>query len=89
MGKWKVMTRFERVLATVRPGRWIGVFLALFLLHVLASAGSASGADPIPVAVFDFELIDTSLEGEMSGERSDEQQRLLLISDQLRRQLED
>lgn len=41
----------------------------------------------VPAAVFDFELIDTSLEGEMSGERADEQQRLKMISDQLRRQL--
>ena len=45
-------------------------------------------AEPaVQAAVFDFELIDTSLEGEMSGQRADEQQRLKMISDQLRRQL--
>ena len=41
----------------------------------------------VQAAVFDFELIDTSLEGEMSGQRADEQQRLKMISEQLRRQL--
>jgi len=37
-----------------------------------------------PVAVFDFELIDTSLEGEMNGPRADEQRRIADISRQLR-----
>jgi hypothetical protein len=36
------------------------------------------------VAVFDFELLDTSLEGEVRGARSDEHARLLQISAQLR-----
>lgn len=40
-------------------------------------------------AVFDFELLDTSLEGEMQGPRKDEQARLLLISDQLRKAIAD
>ena len=39
------------------------------------------------VAVFDFELIDTSLEGEIKGARADEQARLIRLSDQLRRRL--
>jgi hypothetical protein len=39
------------------------------------------------VAVFDFELIDTSLEGEARGLRADEQARLLRLSDHLRRRL--
>jgi hypothetical protein len=39
------------------------------------------------LAVFDFELIDTSLEGEMRGRQADEQARLTLISEQLRRRL--
>ncbi|MFQ5764001.1 MAG: DUF3280 domain-containing protein, partial [Rhodospirillales bacterium] len=38
-------------------------------------------------AVFDFELIDTSLEGEIRGTNPAEQKRLRLISDLLRRQL--
>ena len=36
------------------------------------------------VAVFDFELIDTSLEGAIRGTRTDEQERLARLSDQLR-----
>jgi ribosomal protein L27 len=42
-----------------------------------------------PVAVFDFELIDTSLEGAVRGARADEQERLARMSDQLRRLLRD
>jgi len=41
------------------------------------------------LAVFDFELIDTSLQGEVSGPRADEQRRLAMISDQLRQRLTD
>jgi Protein of unknown function (DUF2380) len=39
------------------------------------------------VAVFDFELIDTSLEGATRGARPDEQERLARLSDQLRQRL--
>jgi uncharacterized protein DUF2380 len=39
------------------------------------------------VAVFDFELIDTSLEGATRGVRPDEQERLAHVSDQLRQLL--
>jgi uncharacterized protein DUF2380 len=42
-----------------------------------------------PVAVFNFELIDTSLEGAVRGARADEQGRLARMSDQLRRLLRD
>ena len=41
------------------------------------------------VAVFDFELIDTSLEGAIRGARLDEQERLARLSDQLRQILRD
>ena len=44
-------------------------------------------ADPPKLAVFDFELLDTSLEGEMRGPQADEHDRLIRISDQVRRQL--
>ena len=37
-----------------------------------------------PVAVFNFELIDTSLEGAVRGARADEQERLARMSDRLR-----
>jgi hypothetical protein len=41
------------------------------------------------VAVFDFELIDTRLEGAIRGARADEQERLARLSDQLRQLLSD
>jgi hypothetical protein len=44
-------------------------------------------ADPPKVAVFDFELVDTSLQGEVNGPRTDEQGRLMRVGDQLRREL--
>src|SRR5450759_5793353 len=44
-------------------------------------------ADSPKVAVFDFELLDTSLQGETDGPRADEQARLLRAGDQLRKGL--
>ena len=45
----------------------------------------ASAAGEVPrLAVFDFELLDTSLEGETAGKNEAEQLRLVLISDLLR-----
>lgn len=41
------------------------------------------------VAVFDFELIDTSLQGEINGSRADEQARLTRLGDQVRQRLRD
>jgi hypothetical protein len=41
------------------------------------------------VAVFDFELIDTSLEGAIRDARPDEQERLARLSDQLRQLFRD
>jgi hypothetical protein len=54
-------------------------------LMLLVSAPAR--ADPPKLAVFDFELLDTSLEGEMRGPQADEHDRLIRISDQVRRQL--
>lgn len=53
----------------------------LLLLAVPASA------DPVRLAVFDFELLDTSLQGEVNGPRSDERDRLMRVGDQLRGEL--
>ena len=55
---------------------------AWLLLTVLAAPAAAE-----TVAAFDFELIDTSLEGEIKGSRADEQARLARASDQLRQRL--
>jgi len=58
----------------------------IVLVLTLVSPTPAS-ADPPKVAVFDFELVDTSLQGEMYGPRSDEHDRLLHAGDQLRNDL--
>jgi uncharacterized protein DUF2380 len=48
---------------------------------LLASCGTTVAQS---VAVFDFELIDTSLEGAIRGVRPDELERLARLSDQFR-----
>lgn len=58
---------------------------AFTMLMLLASAPAR--AEPPKTAIFDFELLDTSLEGEMRGPQADERDRLIRISDQVRRQL--
>ena len=55
----------------------------VFLLAVQAPTNAQT------VAVFDFELIDTSLEGEIRGARPDEQARLDQVSWRLREKLKD
>jgi hypothetical protein len=59
---------------------------AALLVGVVAAAGAAAAAEP-KVAVFDFELVDTSLEGATYGPRADQQTRLVQITDQLRDRL--
>ena len=59
---------------------------ATALLTLLLHGGMASAADRT-VAVFDFELIDTSLEGATNGPRADEQARLASVSERLRQRL--
>ena len=60
---------------------------ALFAFALMLLVSVAARADPSKLAVFDFELLDTSLEGEMRGPQADEHDRLIRISDQVRRQL--
>jgi Protein of unknown function (DUF2380) len=55
--------------------------LAAFMVARPASAA------PMKVAVFDLELIDSSLQGEMEGPQPDDLARLELASDELRRGL--
>jgi hypothetical protein len=60
----------------------------LFIFNVLALMISAPAlADPAKLAVFDFELLDTSLQGEVNGPRTDEHDRLMRVGDQLRKEL--
>jgi hypothetical protein len=62
--------------------RALFAFAALMLLMSLPAR-----ADPPKLAIFDFELLDTSLEGEMRGPQAVERDRLIRISDQVRGQL--
>ena len=59
--------------------------------HVLAFAlvvlAMPAHADKAKVAIFDFELIDTSLEGELAGPKSAEQTRLAGLAVVLRQRL--
>jgi hypothetical protein len=74
------------VLARARPG--ITIMRALICLVALLLTGSVALADPPKLAVFDFELIDTSLPGEFYGSKP-EQARLERIGEQLRKELAD
>ncbi|MGH7490635.1 MAG: DUF2380 domain-containing protein, partial [bacterium] len=60
---------------------------ALLAFVVLALTAAQASSQRQSVAVFDFELIDTSLEGELIGPRSDEQSRLIRLGDQLRQRI--
>jgi len=59
--------------------------LASILLMLVLSAPAR--ADLPGIAVFDFELVDTTLEGEVNGPRTDERDRLMRVGDQLRKEL--
>jgi hypothetical protein len=62
--------------------------LAFYIVITVALFGIiCSPADAQAVAAFDFELIDTSLEGATNGVRADEQARLSRLSNQLRQRL--
>jgi hypothetical protein len=61
------------------------VLLAISLLA--AGAAAPAAADPLKAAVFDLELVDTSLEGEMLGASEVEARRLAMLSERLRNAL--
>ena len=66
------------------PLRTLPLLIAL-TTHLLMLAPAAASEQS--AAVFDFELIDTSLEGEMNGPRVDEQARLARLGEELRKRL--
>jgi hypothetical protein len=66
---------------TITTMRIAALATLMLLLPVSAQA------DPPKAAVFDFELLDTSLQGEMDGPRGDERQRLIRTSEQIRKGL--
>ncbi len=57
------------------------------LLLILIAPSPIKAAGPPKLAVFDFELLDTSLQGEVYGARADERDRLRRAGDQLRKEL--
>jgi hypothetical protein len=62
---------------------------ALAIVLMLLSGTAVHAVDLPKLAVFDFEMIDTSLEAEMRVKRPDEQQRLVKVGDQIRKELGD
>jgi hypothetical protein len=60
------------------------VALIASMLVALLPAYAEQPDSMTKVAVFDFELIDTSLQGEVDGPRKDEQERLSRAAEQLR-----
>jgi hypothetical protein len=60
---------------------------AVFALLSLTGLTPAHATEPPRLAVFDFELIDTSLQGQVYGPRADERDRLLRTADQIRQEL--
>src|ERR1700761_5633090 len=65
----------------------VTIMRALVILLCLLSTDVAPAAEPPRLPVFDFEMLDTSLEGEMQGARADEQGRLIRAAEQLRKEL--
>ena len=61
--------------------------IARLLFLVCLFSGSALAAEPTRIAVFDFELIDTSLDGEMKGTSAEEKARLATLAPVLREKL--
>jgi len=59
----------------------------VFALSIFIPAIPVRAAEPPRLAVFDLELIDTSLQGEVYGARADERERLRRVGDQLRTEL--
>ncbi len=63
------------------------LFVSALVLLLCLSGPLRAESEKTRVAVFNFELIDTSLEGEVKGINDDETKRLVLISDILREKL--
>lgn len=61
--------------------------IACLLLLLCLLAPSLAAAEPLRLAIFDFEMIDTSLDGEMKGTSSEEKARLAKLAPVLREKL--
>ena len=59
----------------------------VFALLMLTGSATLRAAEPPRLAVFDLEMIDTSLQDQTRGLRADDRDRLQRTSDQLRKEL--
>jgi hypothetical protein len=59
----------------------------LVVIAPMLLAGSPAASEPLRAAVFDFELLDTSLQGAVNGPQPEEQRRLNEVTEQLRKGL--
>jgi hypothetical protein len=66
--------------------KWL--ILTAAVLHEVLAASPASGAEAARLAVFDFELVDTSLQAEKEGIDPADQARLRMIEAELRERLQ-
>jgi hypothetical protein len=57
------------------------------VISMMLAISSPAPAEPRKVAVFEFELLDTSLQGAVNGAQADEQRRLKDVTEQLRKAL--
>jgi hypothetical protein len=83
-----ILLRLKKMHQNIDPEiffAWVqsGITLVYLALILFASSGVANAA-PLRLAVFNFELIDTSLQGQMHGTKPEELQRLVKISEALR-----
>jgi hypothetical protein len=62
----------------------VGPVTLLLLFMVVAQP---LAAEPAKLAVFGFELIDSSIQGEVEGQNDDDLRRLMMIEEDLKRQL--
>lgn len=63
--------------------------LLVAVVHQVLAASIVSTAEPARLALFDLELIDTSLQGEMAGVDLADQARLRMIQEELRAGLQE
>ena len=58
--------------------------IAGFVVALMLLVSAPAAAEPLKAAVFDFELLDTSLQGQVNGPQAVEQRRLKAVTEQLR-----
>ncbi|HEX7565841.1 MAG TPA: DUF3280 domain-containing protein [Bradyrhizobium sp.] len=73
---------WEKIRPNLTKERFVRTLLGIFCASMVWPL--SAHARGLRVAIFDFELIDTSLEGATNGPRADETARLARLGDQLR-----